>query len=248
MNRGVAAYRQYPEWIKGPSKVENGHVVLDPARSETYYMYEPTNLVFDLLDVYRDNLDASSVTRFVRRYGLLFHGSPNISAGPFKEPLSKWREDLEQLDLIARLYMDLKESEENGPTELMLKSFRAIRANFDVPEGQETSDKDLLGAVSVLFAEMVTNGMQGTSARLASTCWLDITPKSPTTFLLLQVPKNLVTAAYSQFAHLVASKAPIVPCPGCGRLFVPESEKQKYHSKSCASTSRWRRWKAAQPE
>ncbi len=248
MSKGVATYKQYPEWIRGPSKVEYGHVVLDPARSETYFMYEPTDLVFDLLDVYRDGLDTLSVARFVRRHGLLFHGSQDMSAGPFKEPLSKWREDLGQLNMVARLYMDLKESEENGPTELMRESFRAIKANIGALEGQEVSDKDLLGAVSVLFAEMVTEGMQGTSAGLTSTCWLDVAPKSPTTFLLLQVPKDLVTAAYSQFANLIASKAPIVPCPGCGRLFVPESGKQKYHSKSCASTSRWRRWKAAQPE
>lgn len=222
--------------------------MLDTSRSETYFIYEPTDLVFDLLDVHRQGLSPPSVTSFVRRYGLLFHGVTDLSSGTVKEPLSKWRESLEQFNIVARLYMELKDSEEKGPTELMRESFRILRSNIGIPEGEEASDEELLEAMSVLFAEWVTEGMKGTSAGLSSSCWLDVSPKSPTTFLLLQIPKNLVAAAYSQFAHFVSDKAPILSCPGCGRLFVPESGRQKYHSKSCASTSRWRRWKEAQPE
>lgn len=223
-------------------------MVLDTSRSETYFMYEPTNLVFDLLDVHKQSLDPRSVTGFVRRHGLLFHGAPDLSSSTVKEPLSQWRESLGQFNIVARLYMELKDSEDEGPTELMRESFRVLRSNTDPPEGEEVSDQELLETMSVLFAEWVTEGMKGTGAGLSSSCWLDVSPKSPTTFLLLQIPENLLTAAYSQFAHLVSDKAPILSCPGCGRLFVPESGKQKYHSKSCASTSRWRRWKEAQPE
>ncbi len=84
--------------------------------------------------------------------------------------------------------------------------------------------------------------MQGTATGLVSTCRLDVSPKGPTKFLLSQLPPNLVAAAYSAFAFHIANKAPVLECPGCGRLFVPKSGKQKYHSESCASTSRWRRW------
>jgi len=65
----------------------------------------------------------------------------------------------------------------------------------------------------------------------------------PATFLLSQLSPNLVAQAYSQFAFLIANKAPLATCPRCSRLFSLKSGKQKYCTPRCASTSRWRRWK-----
>lgn len=245
MKRAVGHYKQYPEWVKGPAWIEDGHIVLDEERATRYFVYEPTDLVFDLLDLYRlDNLDARDVISFVRRYGLLYHGGQDSGSGRCREPLDQWHEDLANLNLVARLYMGLIESVENSPTEEMRQTFEFL----DVPKDYEPTDKERLEAVSVTLAEWITEGMEGTRAGLASTCSLDVEPKGPATFLLLQRPANLLTAAYSQFAFLVANKAPMLNCPGCGRLFLPKSGKQKNCTPSCASTNRWRKWKERQAE
>lgn len=245
MNRAVGTYKQYPNWAKGCAHVEEGYVILDESRAESYFLFEPTDLVFDLLDVYDpDGLDPKAVTRFARRYGLLYHGAADLGTGHCREPLNKWREDLADLGLVARLYMGLVESVKHGPTKEMRETFALV----GVPEGRDFTDDDYLEAVSVALAEWVTEGMEGTRAGLVSTAGLDVSPRSPTTFLLTQLPENLLTAAYSQFAFLIANKAPISTCPGCGRLFVPTSGKQKYHEPACASTNRWRRWKERQAE
>lgn len=245
MKKAVGTYKQYPSWVRGPARVEEGYVILDEGRAEPYFLFEPTDLVFDLLEVYDpDSLDPKTVTRFARRYGLLYHGAADLGSGHCRESLDGWHEDLATLNLVARMYMGLIESVKNGLTEEMRQTFKFM----NVPKGHEPTDKERLEAVSVALAEWITEGMEGTRAGLASTCSLDVEPRDPTTFLLLQRPTNLLTAAYSQFAFFIAHKAPILACPGCGRLFVPKSGKQKYCMPSCASTSRWRRWKEHQVE
>ena len=71
---------------------------------------------------------------------------------------------------------------------------------------------------------------------------------SPDRFLLSINPPNLLSLAYVRFAHAIVDRVPMVECPGCGRTFIPKSGKQKYCTKSCASTSRWRRWKEKQTD
>jgi hypothetical protein len=151
---------------------------------------------------------------------------------------------LASLNLVARLYVDLLESVKHGPTEQMRRTFEFL----DIPDNYEPNDEECLEAVSVVLAEWITEGMQGTEAGLVSTSRLDVHPRGPATFLLAQLPPDLLAAAYGQFALLIANKAPISTCPGCGRLFNPKSGKQKYCTSSCASTSRWRRWKDRQAE
>jgi uncharacterized OB-fold protein len=65
-------------------------------------------------------------------------------------------------------------------------------------------------------------------------------------FALQIAPQNLEGAAYASYASVMAQRREIKECPGCGRMFFPDSGRQKYCTKSCASTSRWRRWKARQ--
>lgn len=245
MEKGVGTYKQHPQWAKGPARVERGYVVLDEARATSYYIFEPHDLLFDLLDVYRpNNLDPRDVTRFVRRYGLLYHGEAALGTGQCRESLSRWYDELASLNMLAQLYIDLVESVKSGPTQRMRQTFALMAAHGP----SEPTDQECLQAVSVFLAEEITEGMRDTKAGLVSTCRLDVQPKGPTTFLLSQLPQTLVAAAYSQFAFLTANKASVSTCPGCGRLFVPTSRRQKYHQPSCASTSRWRRWKSRQAQ
>lgn len=243
MEKALGTYKQYPYWARGPARVEDGYVVLDEARATPYYIFEPPDLLFDLLNVYRpDGLEANGVTGFVRRYGLLYHGEEDLGSGECRESLETWQEELESLNLVARLYIDLVESEKRGPTERMREVFSLVKS----PHGPVPTDEEYLQAVSIALAEWITEGMQDTKVGLASTVELDTQPQGSTTFLLSHVPPNLVAAAYGQFAFLIANKAQLATCPGCGRLFHPRSGKQKYCTPSCANTSRWRRWKEGQ--
>jgi hypothetical protein len=245
MGWGTGMYKQYPRWAKGPARVENGRVTLDEARAVPYFIFEPPDLVFDLLDVYDPEHPApEAVVRFVRRYGLLHHGGADLGSGNCSESLDQWQAELASLNLVARLYVDLLESVKHGPTEQMRRTFEFL----DIPDNYEPNDEECLEAVSVVLAEWITEGMQGTEAGWVSTSRLDVHPRGPATFLLAQLPPDLLAAAYGQFALLIANKAPISTCPGCGRLFNPKSGKQKYCTSSCASTSRWRRWKDRQAE
>jgi hypothetical protein len=243
VRRTTATYKQYPHWAKGPAKVEGGHVVLDEGRAQPYYIYEDDGLLFDLLDLHRpQTLDANEVVTFVRRHGLLYHGDDELGSGECREPLDQWHDDLAYLNLAAGVYMDLLEATKSASTQTL----RSKLSQVFTYNGPEPSDKVYLEAASVLLGELITAGMQDTKAGLVSTCRLDVQPSSPTTFLLTQLPPNLLAAAYSQFAFLIANKVPVLTCPGCGRLFPRQSVKQIYCTKSCASTSRWRRWNERQ--
>jgi hypothetical protein len=239
VQRSHATYKQYPHWAKGPARVEDGYVVLDEARARSYYIYEDDDLLFDLLDIYRPHtLAPSEVVSFVRRHGLLYHGDSEVGSGGCRESLDQWHDDLSYLNLAAGVYMDLVEAEKSGSVRTLRNKLSRV-ARYD---GPGPSDEEYLEAASVLLAELISTGMQDTKAGLASSCRLDVQPSSPTTFLLTHLPPNLLAAAYSQFAFLIANKVPVSTCPGCGRLFPRQSVKQIYCTPSCASTSRWRRW------
>jgi hypothetical protein len=75
---------------------------------------------------------------------------------------------------------------------------------------------------------------------------VDTKVRGPGIFFILQRPLNLLSATYAHLAQFIANRVPLEECSGCGRMFVRRSRKQKYCTKSRASTSRWRRWKASQ--
>ena len=100
---------------------------------------------------------------------------------------------------------------------------------------------------SVFLSEQVTEALEGCSHGVVSSA-LGASFSSPDRFLLSINPPDLLSLAYVRFAHAIVDRAPMVECPGCGRTFIPKSGKQKYCTKSCASTSRWRRWKEKQTD
>lgn len=245
--RGSATWRQYPHWARGPARIVGEDVILDEDRAEHYFLYEPTDLLFDLADLGADpnNRDPRAVLSFVRRYGLLWHGAEDLGSGECQEPLSKWWEEARILALTGDFYVRLKDSLEAGSVE----PIRASPMDWtDVFADEAPNDRGLMDQASVFLAECISINMEGCSFGIASSVQLDVKPHGPGVFLLSHSPPNLVSAAYAQLAMSIVNRAPIKECAGCGRMFVPESGKQKYHSKSCASTNRWRRWKDAQSE
>jgi hypothetical protein len=239
----VANWKQYPHWARGPARVVGREIVLDEGRAEQYYIFEPTDLLFDLADLgagphMRDPREATS---FARRYGLLWHGAEHLGSGKCREPLGDWWREAGMLAAMGDLYMRLRDSLQTGSTEPLRGSPVDFTSIFD---SEAPTDEGLMGQASVFLAEAISMKLEGCDLGITSSVQLDVAPRGPHIFLLSQNPPNLVSAAYAQLAMAMVNRAPIQECPGCGRMFVPQSGKQKYHSSACASTARWRRWKA----
>jgi hypothetical protein len=220
-------------------------VVLDEERAEPYYIFEPLDLMFDLADVAAGWMarDTRVILPFVRRYGLLWHGAEHLGTGACREPVNRWWDEAAEMYWIMDLYARLRDSVALGSADPL----RGAIADFaQACEPKPVKDEDLMDCASLLLAEMVSRKLEGCTLGIASSVQLDVGRKGPGTFLLSQHPPNLVAAAYVHLAQAMVSRAPMRECPGCRRMFIPTSGKQKYHSKSCASTSRWRRWKEHQ--
>ncbi len=243
---GAASWRQYPLWARGPARIEGDEIVLDEDRAQEYYLFEPTDLMFDLADLAADpaNPDTRDAVTFVRRYGLLWHGKEDLGSGKCREPLTDWWKESYALAVTADLYVRLKDSVRLGSTEPL----RTSPVDYSAFEDSRITEEDdaLMEFSSLLLAEMISMRLEGCNLGISSSLGLDVQPKEPLTFLLTQNPPNLVTAAYAQLAMAMVNRAHMQECPGCGKMFIPKSGKQKYCTKSCASTSRWRRWQTRQ--
>jgi hypothetical protein len=240
---GIANWSQYPQWVRGPAKIVQDEIVLDEGRARPYFLYEPKELMFDFAELAADlnNLDARRAVAFARRYGLLWHGADDLGSDRCREPLRDWWIQSHMFALTADLYVRLKEAVRTGSAEELRTSpldFMEAAAGGD-PEDDEFCKE----AASLYLAEAISRNLKGTQLGVSSSLSLDVQQRHPLGFLLVQNPPDLVRAAYVQLAMAIAKMAPMQECPGCGRMFIPESGKQKYCTKSCASTSRWRRWK-----
>lgn len=238
---GISSYRQWPRWVRGPARIEGGYVVADSSKAEEYVMDRPKNLPFDLASLapIGGSFDPQGIPPFVRRYGLLWHGPAQLEDVEAREALSDWQRAAEDASFITEQYRVLREaiaSDSLAPVEDLIGAYSSV-VNFTA-----TNVREYLGQLSILFAEVLTERLEGCTLGLIAAAGLNIADDAPGRFLVAHHPPDLVSAAYAQLAVYVASQAEIRECPGCGRLFVPESGKQKYHSKSCSSTARWRRW------
>ncbi len=245
---GVANWYQYPHWARGPATIVGDEIVLDEDRAQPYFLHEPRDLLFDFAELAANpgDLDTRRATAFVRRYGLLWHGAEDLGSGNCREPLAEWWKESYAFALTADLYVRLKAAVRTGSAQ----DLRTSPMNWmeAVVGGDLEDDQFCIEAASVVLAEMISLNLKGCNLSVSSSLGLDVDGRGPLTFLLAQNPPDLVTAAYAQLAMAMVNKAPMKECQGCGRMFIPQSGKQKYCTKSCASTSRWHRWKERQQD
>jgi hypothetical protein len=253
---GLAQWQQCPVWARGPAHIVNDEVVLDEDRAEPYHMRGTDELMFELADLAADwnKRDTRDVLTFIRRHGMLWHGERDLGTGTCRESLSTWWLESRTLAFLMQLFAELKESartRSGGPIRKMISDFPemfGLDEQVAREQARRQSNQVLMNTYSVLLSEVVTSKLEGTSMGLVSTVLTDLRGNGPDTFLLSQNPPDLLAAAYVRFAQAIVHRAPIEECPGCGRRFIKRSGKQEYCTKSCASTSRWRRWKERQTE
>jgi hypothetical protein len=151
------------------------------------------------------------------------------------------------MTLVLRLWSDLSESIRQDSADPLRRTFERYPAFLeDAPI--DAGDQDLMEEVSLFLAELISDKLQNCRMGLTSSVGLDTDPKGPGNFLILDSPPDLLSAAYVHLAYFMAGKAPMEECQGCGRVFIPLSGKQKYCTPTCASTTRWHRWKQKQAE
>ena len=242
--QGFVALPADQYWVRGPARIDGDscEIVLDENRAEHYLLYQNEGLLFELAGL-GDGDKEQKALAFVRRYGLLWHEVRDVGSGKCRESLEVWFKAVGYLRFAMALYQSLRESVRIGSTEPLRKFDRMMPD--DVVE--QLTDEIRLGVAHKVLADMITDGLED--------CKIGVGPNVinhedfvPGKFGFSMLPSNLLDAAWAEFTYLVGTRAEIETCPGCGSFFSPESGKQKYCTKSCASTSRWRRWKNRQVE
>jgi uncharacterized protein YciU (UPF0263 family) len=245
---GLPMLAQYPQWVRGPARIVEDEVVLDGERAERYYLHDNENeLMFDFAALAADfeDLDERDVLAFVRRYGLLRHGAEDLDAGECRESLVDILVEAAFFAELLDLYTRLKKSIRAGSTALLRTGPIDVSASLGL--GPTDDDSILMARASILLGEQITKALAGCSHGVVSAA-VGFLDRSPDRFMLSIVPPDLLSLVYTRFAQILVERVPMAECPGCGRSFVPKSGKQKYCASSCASTSRWRRWKEGQAE
>ncbi len=234
-----------PCWVRGPARVDEDslEIVLDEDRAQPYYLHTDESLLFDLASI-PDGDWLQNVHAFARRYGLLFHGAPDLGSGKCREPLEEWFREAGYLRFAIGLYRSLRESVRVGSVEPLRKL--ELEAAWPQKLVAQMTEEDFLRASHLTVVEFINRGLELCVPAIGPN--VELESVTPGEFSFSFSPWNLLGAAYAELAMLMGKHAEIEECPGCGRLFTPESGKQKYHSKSCASTSRWRRWKEGQAD
>ncbi len=229
---------EQPEWVRGPARVEGGQIVLDESRAKRYWLNEPehaNNIAFDLaaMAFHRSGRDPQQAVAFVRRYGLLWHGVVELGSGDYRESLDDWWHEAEKLSSVLLMAVRLGEAMREGSAAPVRRFFESLGISFE-------TDETYLMATTMIIARLVNQGLHAGKWGMAV--------NEPGDIRLAYYPPNLVSAAYANLGALIARKAEFKECLGCGRAFLPDSGKQKYHDTQCATRSRQRRWKRSRPK
>jgi hypothetical protein len=227
-------------WVRGPARIDdhNCEIILDEDRAERYMLYQNSGLLFDLAGLADGDNRPRAMLAFVRRYGLLGHSAQNLGSGQCRESLEVWFETIDYLRFAMALYQSLRESVRIGST-IPLRKFDRMMSSDVV---KQLTDEIRLSVAHKAVVDIISGALVGCRIGLGPTA-IDREDFVPGTFALSILPSTLSGAAWAELAYIVGTRAEIRTCPGCGRYFAPESGKQKYCTKSCASTSRWHRWK-----
>lgn len=229
-----------PYWVRGPARVHEDslEIVLDEDRAQPYYLHRGEGLLFDLASL-PDGDWVPNVQAFARRYGLLWHGAPDLGSGKCKESLEDWFREAGYLRFAMGLYRSLRESVRVGSVEPLRKL--EFEATWPQELVAQMTEEDFLRASHVTVSELINRGLESCFSGIGPN--VELESVTPGEFSFSFLPSNLLGAAYAELAMLVGTSTEIKKCRGCRASFSPKSGKQKYCTPSCASTSRWRRWK-----
>lgn len=233
-----------PEWLRGPAVRHGDDYVLDLAKAEPYQPMSERNLVSDLAAV--DDDDAALA--FIARYGILRPRQGTKSPRQRREDFLGQAEDVR---LVSRIHSALREAVagERGALRRARELHSTIAEAF---AERPRDDGRMLAQLSVFVADFVNERSAGTEQRIASAAEWEVglddgTPgqdAAPDVFMFAAHPRDLLGSVYHHLALLLVTRAPMGTCEGCGRFFVIEHGRQRFHDETCASRARQRRYRA----
>ena len=186
-----------------------------------------------LADAERFSGGPDQARAFVRRYGLLWHGPDKLGSDECRESLDDWWSAAEGLSAVLAMSVALGEAMREESADPIRRFFRE-RAGLQVNFGDST-DEAYIRAATTIVARLLNDGQQDGHLGFVTAGLGELQ--------LAYYSTNLVAAAYANIGALVATKAEFKQCPGGGRIFQPESGRQKYHDRQCAIRARQRKWK-----
>jgi hypothetical protein len=225
--------------------VIDGEVILDEHRAERYLLIDPEEnermaLALAALPFAGPGPSPKGVEDFVRRYGLLWHGSDSLGTGACRESLQGWATASHQLLFVGALYKTLTDSKESQT----VASLRALLRRFGVFYPKAQNDHEYRLYAWALLRDMLNAGLWGSATAKIKTQW-GLVMKEEGDFVLGYYAPDLLTTSYAAFAQLMANKRRMKTCAGCGSLFVPKSRSdQKWCRKGCGSTTRGQKRKS----
>jgi len=239
---GRAILDQPPRLLVGEARLE-----ADPVVGETWIVLpdeakelrvpgdRPYALVFDL-DFVQSPEDARA---YVRRWGLLFTGAGDPAvAGVFREAWSDWSASIRELRRVITLAGYVRRAYDSDAEAM------ATLRRFPDPSVEGMADDDLLREISRGIGALVTAKLAVVPWALDARAWLDPADGDPTEYLLAARPPNTISYVYFLIADLLAARAPVHRCKGCGRLFRPTHGNSRYHDETCSQRARYQRWYA----
>ena len=174
----------------------------------------PHNLEQAIFELATAN-DYQDIRAFVRRYGLLWHGRDALGTGECRESVSDWQQAAYEAATVVLLYMRLREAARTSTAEPV----RSLNITWEgVPE--TLSDKDYLEQASMGLAGLVNNHIVGYPTVLIPAFRFE-DEADPGQFVFRRQPPSLHAALYTEFATLIAQRAELKECLGCGRIFPP---------------------------
>jgi hypothetical protein len=226
---------QAPEWLRGPAALDGEDLVLDRAAAQGYQPISERELVFELAAV----IDADAALAFAARYGIL---RPRGEGKNPRQSLAEFLREAAKVHVILELnrVLGAAVAGERGALRRARDLSATIAKEFRAPS---RDDAQMLEQLSAAIADLVNEGGAGTEMRIESAARWEV-DMEPDVFMFSAHPRDLLGAAYHHLAMLLVSRAPMRTCEGCGRFFIVEHGRQRFHDETCASRARQRRYRA----
>jgi hypothetical protein len=225
-------------WLRGIASLEDGWIVLDPARATKYPLYEETEVPYDLTRVERP----PDALAFVRQYGLLWHGP---GADDHRERFENWKNAASGIASLCTMLIRLREAARGDRTAIDWLWGLAPQFQELFSEALIQTDDQLLAYASKAIAAGVNWGLAGVDQLVfAEVDWKEGRVGE---FVMSAHAPTLLGYAYHRLALDIAGRTPLAGCPECGRIFEIVDPRQRYCDSTCAGRARYRRWTLKRP-
>lgn len=222
------------DWFRGPATIEDGNVVLDLDTAEHLRdLGADESLALDLAGIRSEE----DILEFVSRWGLLWHGPGN---GEFSEPVKQWLTAAELMSMMLTLAILAKGSAEDPGA---LREFFSMNPLLQVKDDPEAiSDASLAAVASEFVTAFVSRSAQNVRWSMVDAGLVEDSEFPVGTFINVLSADTVHSMAVLLLTKILAKESLPSICKGCGRPFVPEDGRQKYHSKKCGEQARYRAW------